>query len=404
MISVDDALQHVLARARPRSATVVPLAEACDRVLAEDVTSDIDSPPHDKSLVDGYALRVADLSSLPKSLTIVEEITAGLVPQRTVTSGTATRIMTGAPLPRGADAVVMLEATTRTDESTVRIDQADATVGSHILRQAKSLRRGDTIFKSGDLIRPIEIGVLAEIGHSMVAVQPMPRAAVVATGNELVASDQVPQPGQIRNSNAPMLCALARQAGATAIDLGIGRDDVVHLRSLIVQGLEQDLLVLSGGVSAGVMDLVPSVLQECGVQEIFHKVNLKPGKPLWFGVVRSDDQPERLVFGLPGNPVSSLVCFELFVRPAIQAIAGREHPGQLRLQKATLAVDQHQQRDRQTFAPARVLPDDAGQLVEPLVWHGSADLATLSAANCLIVFPPGDTVYRAGRSVEILRL
>ena len=404
MISVDDALRYVLAHAHARSTTFVPLADACGSVLAENVTSDVDSPPHDKSLVDGYAVRVDDLKSLPMSLTILEEVTAGLVPQCEVTPGTATCLMTGAPVPRGADAVVMLESTTRIDRSKVRIDQADLVKGGHILRQATSLRRGNRVLQRGTLLRPIEIGILAEVGRTEVEVQSLPRVAIVATGNELVAPDEIPQPGQIRNSNAPMLCALARAAGATSVDLGIGRDDKADLRSRVLQGLDHDLLVLSGGVSAGVLDLVPGVLRDCGVREVFHKVNLKPGKPLWFGVVPSVDQPERLVFGLPGNPVSSLVCFELFVRPAIQVISGKNHPGELCLQSAKLAVDQHHRGQRQTFMPARVVSGETGQEVEPLAWHGSADLARLSVANCLIMFPAGDASYLAGDPVEILLL
>ena len=403
MTSADEALQHVLAHARPRAANSVPLGDACGLVLDEDVTSDIDSPPHDKSLVDGYAVRIADLSSLPVSLTVVEEITAGLVPRRKITRGTAARIMTGAPIPQGADAVVMLESTTSIDPSTVRIDQAQLLLkGSHILPRATSLRRGDVILQRGTLIRPIEVGILAEIGHANVAVIPQPSLAVVATGNELVPLDEVPQPGQIRNSNAPMLCAMAEQTGAVAVDVGIGLDDAAQLRARILRGLEQDLLVLSGGVSAGVMDLVPSVLLECGVREIFHKVQLKPGKPLWFGVTHSDNRPEKLVFGLPGNPVSSLVCFHLFVRPAIRVISGQEHAKVRQL--AQITVNHCQRGNRQTFAPARVLPGNSGLQVEPLKWHGSADLATLSAANCLIDFPPGDLSYQAGDEVEVLPL
>jgi molybdopterin molybdotransferase len=229
-----------------------------------------------------------------------------------------------------------------------------------------------------------------------------PTLAVLATGNELVPAEQTPAPGHIRNSNGPMLLAAAQAAGAVAVDLKIARDDAQQLRSLIARGLEHDVLVISGGVSAGVLDLVPGVLAELGVQQVFHKVHLKPGKPLWFGVL-ARGPVDTLVFGLPGNPVSSLVCFELFVRPAIGQLAGRGDTSLVEV-AAELAVDYLQRGDRPTYFPARLANVDGRHRVEPLRWQGSGDLRTLVQANALAYFPPGERAYRAGETVRVLQL
>ena len=404
MISVEHALQRVLAHCAPRPPITLAVEDALEFVLAEDVTSNIDSPPHDKSLVDGYALRASDVLESARHFKIVEEITAGAIPTRVVTEGAASRVMTGAPIPQGADTVVMIEDTEPIDEDTVRLKQASAKAGSNIMRQGTSLRRGETVVTKDTYIRPIEIGLLSEIGRVEVSVFPQPTVAVVATGNELVLADEMPQVGQIRNSNGPMLCALARRSSAVAVNLGIGRDEPHALHELVTRGLQEDVLVLSGGVSAGVLDLVPSILGQTGVREVFHKVNLKPGKPLWFGVVPSGDV-DRLVFGLPGNPVSSLVCFELFVRPALAKLAGRPAVGLCR-QSACLAKAHVHKGDRPTYFPAALHPRDSGEhpSVEPLPWQGSADQRTLVAANCLVAFPPGEYTYPAGQIVHVLML
>ncbi len=246
-----------------------------------------------------------------------EEVTAGQVPQAPLQPGLATRIMTGAPVPAEAEAVVMVEQTQTSSDADgiewVEIAEVRLPESGNIMLQGTSLRAGEVILSAGRTIRPLEIGLLAEVGRHQVQVSLVPSVAILSTGNELVDVDQSPQAGQIRNSNGPLLNALVQRAGAKPVPLGIGRDDLDDLRQLVAQGLQEDVLVLSGGVSAGVLDLVPQVLQELGVEQVFHKVDLKPGKPLWFGV-NADTQ--TLVFGLPGNPVSSLVCCELFVRPA----------------------------------------------------------------------------------------
>jgi molybdopterin molybdotransferase len=406
MLSIEEALERILTRARQRDAIVLPAGEALGCILAEDVKSDVDSPPHDKSVVDGYAVVAADLAGGTAELDVLEEVIAGAIPHRAVTPGLATRIMTGAPLPEGADAVVMIERadapTTAGGTQRVRLNAPGTVKGQNIVRRATSMARGHTILSSGCVLRAVELGLLAEVGRSEVRVVPTPSLAVLSTGNELVPASAVPGPGQIRNSNGPLLTNAARMAGADAVDLGIVVDEREALSAAIGRGLENDILVLSGGVSAGVLDLVPGALAARGVEQIFHKINLKPGKPLWFGICAQADG-DRLVFGLPGNPVSSLVCFELFVRPAIGRLRGRDDAGLVEV-SATLAQDMVQRSDRLTYYPARLTNTEGQELLEPLHWQGSGDLCTLASANALAILPPGRYELHAGHSIRAVRL
>jgi molybdopterin molybdotransferase len=399
MLEIDQALKLVLQDAQPLPPERRTIADCLNQVLGEPVVSDIDSPPHDKSIVDGYAVIAGAVAGGNTRLKVLEEVTAGAVPTRPVEPGTATRIMTGAPLPSGADAVVMVEQTEAAGEDVV-IKRASVKPGQNIMRRAAAMSRGQTVLEAGKLIRPIEIGLLAEVGRTSVAVIPPPRVAVLATGNELVDPRLVPGPGQIRNSNGPMLTALARQAGSQVTDLGIARDTEDDLRRALSAGILHDVLMISGGVSAGVLDLVPRVLQQIGVEQVFHKVNLKPGKPLWFGRKANTGDRRTLVFGLPGNPVSSLVCFELFVMPAIQKLRGLEPRG-LPQAVAKLTREHVQRGDRPTFWPSVVAEDGRGLVATPLAWQGSGDLRALASANALASFPPGERRYEAGEEISV---
>lgn len=406
MLSVEDAWAEVLRHAKqPRVPVRVAATAALGCVLVEDLQSDMDSPPYDKSLVDGYAVRSTDVrAEAAVELRILEEVTAGETPTLALRLNDATRIMTGAPMPDGADAVVMIEQTTLVtgNEPRVRVHPQRVQAGQNVLRRGAAMRLGDEVLSRGSVIRPATIGLLAEIGQPEVKVVPRPSVAILSTGNELVPCHEKPAHGQIRNSNGPMLEALVVDAGGRPVGLGIARDEHEHLAELIRQGLREDVLLISGGVSAGVLDLVPAVLQENGVEQVFHKVNLKPGKPLWFGVCPKP-VGATLVFGLPGNPVSSLVCFELFVRHALASLACRTHDSMdLRIGEARLAAAHRHRGERPTYYPAGFQPR-AGALrtVMPLGWQGSADLYTLTLADCLICFPPGDHDYQIGDVVTI---
>ena len=261
------------------------------------------------------------------------------------------------------------------------------------------MRRGETVIPAGRLLRPQELGLLAELGRATVHVIPTPTVAVLATGDELVPVDQTPGPGQIRNSNETMLRAQLGRAGCDVRPLGIARDDEHSLHAAIQRGLECDILCLSGGVSMGKLDLVPAALAKCGVREVLHKVFLKPGKPVWFGVYDPPAGRRRYIFGLPGNPVSSMVCCELFVQTAIRALSGRT-PARPVPVPARLAIPHSHRHDRPTFVPASLEITVDGPLVTPIAWKGSADLRATVNANALMLMPAGARNYDAGSVVE----
>lgn len=386
MLEVADALRTILAVARPGRAR--PLAELLGRVLAEDVRADLDSPPFTKSLMDGYAVRAADC---PGTLRVVGEVAAGTTPTRAVAGGEAVAVFTGAPMPDGADAVVMKERVELLADNRVRVHDPIA-AGRNVLERGREMAAGEVVLPRGTILSPAAVGLLACVGRVAVAVVPSPAVGILATGNELVEPSATPGPGKIRNSNGPMLAAQARRAGAVPTDHGIGRDDPSALAGLIRQALaDADVLLLAGGVSVGKYDLVPDVLKQLGVEVPFHHVRMKPGKPLLFGT-----QGEKLVFGLPGNPVSAYVCFELFVRPALEAMSGRE-PGP-HVTMRPLLEPFRTSNDRPTYHPAVV--DDRG--VTPLPWFGSADLRGLLPANALLALPAGDVVCESGAMVNVI--
>ncbi|HET6423522.1 MAG TPA: gephyrin-like molybdotransferase Glp, partial [Planctomycetaceae bacterium] len=344
MLTIDEALTLIQQTLAPSPAVALPLVQCLGLTLAEDIISAIESPPFDKALMDGYAVCASDVATGQATLTVLERITAGMTPQQTVRAGFATQIMTGAPLPAGADAVVRIEDT-REDGDRVVINSAPVTVGQDLIRKGAALRIGETVLIRGMALTPSRIGALAELGVATPMVHPRPTVAVLATGDELVPVDQMPGPGQIRNSNESMLVAQLQSYGVNTQPLGIARDDRAELASRIEAGLQADVLVLSGGVSAGKLDLVPSTLAAAGVEQVFHKVDLKPGKPIWFGVKKRPDGAACAVFGLPGNPVSSMVCCELFVRTALRRLMGQREARPL-AEAARLTHPYRMQSDR----------------------------------------------------------
>lgn len=406
MLSVDEALAHVLQAAQPLPAEEVPVTAALGQVLAEDVASDLDSPPFDKSLRDGYALRTADFAAGTRELIVVEEVVAGAVPTVPVAAGQAARIMTGAPLPKGADCVVMFEETESVQGDglgRVRINTAAAPAGQWIMRQGESMRAGDVVLPGGTAIGVAEAGLLSEVGRVQVQAHRRPRVALLPTGDEIVDPSVMPAPGQIRNSNGPMMAAGVISAGAIGLELGVGPDDEEQLRALMARGLESDVFLLNGGVSAGTRDLVPELLKELGVTAIFHHVRMKPGKPLLFGTRPRDHGPPVLVFGLPGNPVSGLVCFELFVRPALRRLLGHPTAGPQFVQ-ARLTAEFAHRGDRPTYHPAQLQSGAEGWEVTPVSWQGSPDLRGVTRGNALASFPAGDRTFAAGAMIAVLAL
>lgn len=396
MLEVRDARQTVLRFATALKPEATAFSDAVlGQVLAEGVRADVDSPPFTKSLMDGYAIRSTDLAGGPADLVVIEEVPAGSVPTKPVGAGQATALYTGAPVPDGADAVVMVERTEALPGGRVRVKDVGIAAGRNILPRGREMTTGDVVLPAGTVLTPAALGLLAAVGRVKAALVPRPRVGVLVTGNELVEADATPGPGQIRNTNGPMLAAQAARAGGVPRILGVGRDDRAALTALVREGMEtSDVLVLAGGVSVGAYDLVPDVLRELGVTVHFHRVRMKPGKPLLFGTLG-----DHLVFGLPGNPVGAFVGFELFVRPALRKLAGYDddppiHTLQLRAPITT-------SNDRPTFHPAR---REGTHQVVPLPWFGSADLRALLEADALIALPPGDVKFGDGDWVEAVLL
>ena len=416
MLEVADALAIVLERTKTFQPEAVPLSPALlNRTLAVDAHADRDSPPFDKSLRDGYALRSGNYGT---ELIVIEEIAAGQVPTKAVGRGECSRIFTGAPLPDGADAVVMQEDV-QLEGDVVRIGDQRLKPGQWVYPRGSEMKAGEVVLPAGTRLNSAAIGVLATIGGADVPVFPWPKLSVVATGDELVPVDAEPGPGQIRNSNGSMLASLACNAGADAArgDLLVLLDDDMeappqfleaHLRAhagntrlsgplIDVLGAvlaQSDVVLLAGGVSAGKFDLVPGVLERLGVRAHFHKVRMKPGKPLLFGTFNA-----TLVFGLPGNPASAFVCFELFVRPALRKMAGEAETGP-RLVPMPLAEAIAESNDRPTYRPAKL----EGGAVPPLPWSGARDLRAMALADALLVLPAGESRLDRGMNANVIVL
>jgi len=410
MIDLAEALRLVEKTAAPLRPRRERLDLAVGRILAESVRSDIDSPAWDRAMMDGFAVTDSDLLAAGEAtveLDVVVELAAGATSDVPVGPGTAARIMTGAAIPPGADAIVPVEravdgTATAATGSRVRLREPAFRAGQHIARQGTAFAAGDEVLPTGTALTAAEIGVAAEAGATHVVVSPRPRVAILSTGSELIDASMRPGHAQTRNSNGPMVAAAVALLGGEPIPLGIAADRPEALRAAIQQGLAADVLILSGGVSAGDFDLVPGILQACGVRQVFHKVKLKPGKPVWFGGLDRPGAAPTLVFGLPGNPASTLVCFDLFVRPAVQILSGRPAVAwHLPRAKAVLASGCRGPVGRPVFLPCRLSQADGTLRAEPLRWTGSSDLRGLAGASGLVAVPPG-SVYEAGDTAEVL--
>ena len=377
----------------------VGLEDAIGLRLAEELRADRDYPPFDKSLMDGYAVRAADVGGGDTELRVTGEVAAGATPERPVGAGEAQAIMTGAPLPPGADGVIPVEETERVGDL-VRIRKADAP-GRYIARRGADLAAGQVVLEMGQLIGPAQVAAAATVGAARVKCFARPRTAVLATGDELVAIGDTPGAAQIRNSNSPMLCALLARLGCDVTDLGVARDEPTGLRAALEHGLEQDVLFVSGGMSMGAYDFVPRVLAELGVRAHITKLRIKPGKPFLFGT-REAGGRTAYVFGLPGNPVSGYVCTVRLAARVLQRIAGGRVAE--KWVSARLATPLPANGPREFYQPVALEVAPWETVARPLAWKGSADLFTLARAQGLLLRGENEPAREAGAAVRVFEL
>ena len=399
MLSVAEALERVLSGVAVLGAGSVPLGEALGRVLAEPVVAGREIPPWDNSSMDGYALRAADTETAsqdhPVILPVVGEVAAGRVAAREVGPGQAYRILTGAPLPPGSDAVVPQEEVRR-DGGHVSLRRA-VQRGAYVRPRGEDIRSGERILEAGSVLRPAALGVLAALGHARVNVYRRPTVAVLSTGDELVDPGTPLGPGQIPDSNTYTLCGLAVEAGAVPLSLGIAPDRREELVERFRRGLEANVLVSSAGVSVGDRDFVREAVETLGARLDFWKVNMRPGKPLTFGRIG-----ECLFFGLPGNPVSSMVTFELFVRPVLRRLGGHRILGRPRVRARALEPIDNP-GSRPGYLRVRLESRNGRLGARPTGEQGSGILRSMLLADGLAVIP-GDAQVPEGGEIEVILL
>jgi molybdopterin molybdotransferase len=403
MMSVEEALERILAAVAPLPSIEVPLPEALGLTLSEEIIAAEDLPPFANSAMDGYALRSEDsrpVEGQPARLRVIGTVAAGYVAERPVEAGTAMRIMTGAPVPPGADAVIQVELTRGLSEpggsEWVEVLR-EVPPGNNIRAAGEDIRRGQHVLAAGSEIGPWEIGVLATLGRARVSVVRRPRVAIVSTGDEIIDLDEPLQPGKIRNSNSYLLEAAVRRAGGEPHRLGVARDREESLRSIFSQAMQHDLILTSGGVSVGEFDLVKKIMRQEGAIN-FWQINMRPGKPLAFG--RIGTVP---LLGLPGNPVSAAVTFELLGRPLIRKLLGRR---QLQRPQIEVVVEDgiSERTPRRHYVRAHVSRRD-GRFVARTTGHQGSHITTsLLNANALIIVPEGGTIIRPGETAQAVML
>jgi molybdopterin molybdotransferase len=389
LLSIDAALARVLARVQPLEPERVPVAQSAGRVLAEDVTARADLPPFPSSAMDGYAVQAADT---PGRLPVVFRVAAGVPAERPLAAGEAMAIATGGSVPEGADAVVPIELVVETDNYLLVEDAVAG--GAHVRPAGGDVRAGDVVLRAGTRVGAAQVGALAAAGIDEANVTRRPAVVVLSTGTELRAPGEPLGPGQIYESNGPMLAAAFETAGAIVERIGPVADDEPEHRAALERGLEADVLVSSGGVSVGPHDLVRRILAELGVEEEFWGVAVRPGKPLAFSTLG-----RKLVFGLPGNPVSSLVSAELFVRPALLALQGASAPGP-HWQLGTLAASIRRNPARDSLVRAR----RDGDRLEALGGQESHMIVRAAAADALVLVPAGEGELTAGEQARYLQI
>jgi molybdopterin molybdotransferase len=396
MISVEEAQSRVLAAVELLDTETIDLGDALGRVLREDIAATHDIPSADNSAMDGYAVRAADVANAPITLRVIEDLPAGKIARGRVTDGTAMRIMTGALLPDGADSVVQVELT---DGGSAEVQIREAVrSGTNVRRRGEDMRAGDVVLRAGTRIGPAEVGVLASAQRRSVSVARRPTIAILATGDELVEAGEPLGAGQVVNSNAWSLAALVAQHGAIPRRLGIVRDDRDATIAALESALACDFVITSGGVSVGAYDFVKNALEALGAETMFWRIAMKPGKPVVLSRLRG-----RLVFGLPGNPVSSMVSFLLFVAPALRKSLGMTTDLLPPAANVRLLAPLRSKGDRRAYLRVRVGVDEAGELVaQPMTSQGSGVSTSMVGANGLAIVDAGVTSIDAGQFVKTL--
>jgi molybdopterin molybdotransferase len=396
LLPVDEAKARIISDVLPLPAEEVPLSQTLGRVLARDVKAKRDQPPFRASAMDGYAVRLADIEKVPIRLKLVGTAHAGHAYTRTVSAGEAVRIFTGAPVPKGADTVVIQENTTA-EAKTVIIDQAPR-LGAHVRAQGLDFRKGDTLLKAGRILQPRDLGLAASMNAAKLHVRRKPRVAILATGDELVQPGQNPGMSQIISSNNYMLAAFVARFGGEPVDIGVVRDDLRATVRAIAKAEGADVLVTSGGASVGDRDFVQEALKKAGIDIEFWKIAIRPGKPLMFA-----KRGRQRILGLPGNPVSTIVCARIFLKPLIDGLLGlpEENP----LCEALLDAPLKMNDNRQDYMRAGLQLDGIGRLVaSPFPVQDSSMQRTMAEAGCLIVRPPYAPALEAGSVVQVLPL
>ena len=396
MLAFEEALANVLRAVTPLTAVAVALGEAAGRVLAEDIAADISLPPFDATAMDGWAVRAAEVGKTPALVARAGAAGAGRMPGPLPT-GAAWKVMTGAPMPPGSDAVVPVEDAVEIDASTVRLDVAPHP-GAHVRLLGEVFPKGALLLSAGRRLTPADLVLAAAAGRAVLRVARPIRAAVLVTGDEIVAPEATPGPAQIRNTNGPLLVSALRRAGAEVTDLGVARDTQEGLVRTLRAALERgdDVLLTTGGVSAGDYDYVATALTAAGASIRFHKVAIRPAKPILFAT-----KGATLIFGLPGNPVSAAVAFDFFVRPALRAAAGVRPPLPPAL-PARLTASVKNKGPRLAFHPASLSLRDGEEIVEPIDTKGSHDVLAHARANAFLELPPASS-FAEGDLVSVHR-
>ena len=398
MILVKEAQNIILEKLQPLEPENIPLLNTLGAVLQEDICAQRDNPPADNSAMDGYALRFNDISSLdqnnPLSLKVVEDIPAGQKPTKSINPGEASRIMTGAVVPGGADTVVMVEETEKKNGSVSILKPQKK--GSHVRKQGEDFKKGDILLSKGDLVTSSNIAIIATAGYAKLSVNRKPVVAILSTGDELVDVDAKAEDHQIINSNTYLLASQVLESGAKPMLLGIVRDRKDDIKEKLKSANKADIIVTSGGVSVGDYDFVKDAIQDLGSEIVFWKIAMKPGKPLTFSMLS-----KRPLFGLPGNPVSSFVSFEQFVRPAILKMSGHTDIFRKTI-RATLTEGIKKKDDgRRHFLRSTLTYINGSYSVSALSGQGSNMLASLASANSLLIIPESETELKTGQQVEV---